>query len=191
MACDSTDSALLIVDLQLKWSRDDYIKRDYPNFKENVQKLVDFARRNHMLIIHIYADYNEDDTLWYDKGFLPFRDNPPDLDIVQPLEHEKIIHKSTANAFYKTTLDEYLRSKRIRRVYGCGLVTSVCVLNTIHGAYNRGYETFVVGDCCADYPVALHHLIIDRYSRNHTWKPVRIADGLKECGVSGPLRALL
>ena len=132
-----------------------------------------------MLIIHIHADYNEDCTLWHDKDFLPIQDNPPDHDIVFPLQNEKVFCKSTSNGFYKTTLDEYLRSKRIKKVFGCGLVTSVCVLNTINGAYDRGYETFLIEDCCADHPVDLHHLIIERYTRNHTWQPVRIANALK------------
>lgn len=176
------DSALLVVDLQVKWSRDDYVDRDFPRFKPNVRKLIEFARRSRMVIVHIYANYTTEDTLWHGHHnpiFLPIEDNTPDLDIVRPLEHEKVLHKSTANAFYKTTLDEYLRSRNIRRVYGCGLVTSVCVLNTMCGAHNKGYQTYLVRDCCADNPAALHHLIIERYTRNRHWIPVRISEGLK------------
>lgn len=179
MAATFADSALLLVDLQVGWSRSDYVARNYPDFKRNVQDLVQFARKHNMLIVHIYADYNKDNTLWHDKGYFPIERNVPDLDIVKPLPNEKIFYKPTYDAFYATTLGDYLRSKGIKNVFGAGLVTGVCVLNTMHGAYIRGFTTFIVRDCCADHPKPLHELIIERYSRNHTWRAVNIRDGLK------------
>eukprot|EP00485_Elphidium_margaritaceum_P010963 CAMPEP_0202697312 /NCGR_PEP_ID=MMETSP1385-20130828/10639_1 /ASSEMBLY_ACC=CAM_ASM_000861 /TAXON_ID=933848 /ORGANISM="Elphidium margaritaceum" /LENGTH=67 /DNA_ID=CAMNT_0049353741 /DNA_START=10 /DNA_END=213 /DNA_ORIENTATION=- len=50
----------------------------------------------------------------------------------------------------------------------------------MHGAFVRGFKTFVVKDCCADSSQQLHDLVIDRY-----WHmlPIRnIADDLKAKG---------
>ena len=161
------DCALLLIDLQTQWTKP-CINGDFPDLAVNTKKLVKFARQNGMLVVHIYADYNKEDSLWFDVNderldTLRLVNNPPDLDIVKPLQVEKIIHKSTFDGFYKTTLDEYLKSKGISTIYGAGVATLVCVLNTMHGAFIRGYKLNLVKDCCGDSNLNYHDSVSRYY----------------------------
>ena len=177
------DSALLLIDLQTAWTVP-CINGHFPELKNNVPKLVQFARNHGILIVHIFADYNKEDSLWFGinpkrNNTLTLKVNKPDLDLAKPLKNERIFYKSTYDGFYKTTLNEYLRSKGIKKVYGAGVATSVCVLNTLHGAYIRGFKTYIVKDCCADSKREYHDLCIERY-QGFMLPIVNIGDGL-EC----------
>eukprot|EP00483_Globobulimina_turgida_P001371 UN01373 len=162
------NSALLLIDVQSTWSRADAIKQHFPEFAANTRKLVQLARDNNMLVVHLHADYSSDNTEWFDDTNAlhtawMYENNKPDLQIIKALPNEKRILKSTFDGFYKTTLDEYLKSKNIENVYFSGLVTSICVINTINGAIKRGYNIFVVEDCCADVQRKYHEATIQSY----------------------------
>ena len=101
----------------------------------------------------------------------------PDFEIIKPLRGEKIIKKSTFDGFYETCLHSLLQSNGIESVYGAGVATSVCVLNTLHGAFIRGYKTFFVDNCCGDDSKKLHDLIIRRYVRTNVVNICKDKDG--------------
>ena len=181
------DCALLLIDLQTQWTVP-CMNGDFPELKDNLQKLVKFARNHGMLVVHIFADYNEQDSRWFDtnderQNTLKLDVNKPDFDMVKPMKNERTFYKSTFDAFYKTTLHEYLESKGIKTVYGAGVATSVCVLNSMHGAYIRGYKTYIVKDCCADSKREYHDYILERYLINSMLPVANIADNL-ECRAS-------
>ena len=49
-------------------------------------------------------------------------------------------NKTTENAFWNTGLDALLRSQRVGLVVVAGFVSERCVLSTVRGAVERGYE---------------------------------------------------
>jgi nicotinamidase-related amidase len=57
-----------------------------------------------------------------------------------------IISKNTYDAFLNTTLEKELRERAVERVVVCGVMTDCCVDTTARGAFNRGYETWVLSD---------------------------------------------
>ena len=63
---------------------------------------------------------------------------------------EEVVEKSTWNGFHQTPLESILRNKGITAVAGFGLITSRCVHQTMFGAFNLGYRTIVIEDCCGD-----------------------------------------
>mmetsp|Transcript_12182 Transcript_12182/g.15207 ORF Transcript_12182/g.15207 Transcript_12182/m.15207 type:complete len:187 (-) Transcript_12182:19-579(-) len=177
------NSALLLIDLQKTWSRASEVTSLFPDLNENVKKLVNLARLNGMTVVHIFADYNSDNTMWYDNTSprdipICLKNNMPDYDIVKPIDGEKVIYKPTFDAFYQTTLDEYLKSKGIKNLYYAGLVTSICVFTSMHGGYKRGYKIFAVQDCCADTTKEYHDTTIKRYSEYDVFKVVNIKNNL-------------
>eukprot|EP00483_Globobulimina_turgida_P008285 UN08301 len=174
------NTALLLIDLQQQWTNSIEVEEQFPKLKQNLRKLVAFGRNNNLLVIHIYADYNKEHSLWFDEekySYISYKNNQPDLDLITPRNAEQIFYKSTFDAFYKTTLNAYLRSNNIKKIYGAGLVTSVCVLNTLHGSYINGYKTFIVEDCCGDTKKLWHDSIIEIYS--FMMPAVRIKNQLK------------
>ncbi len=74
----------------------------------------------------------------------------PDLYI--PPDNRFIISKGTSrdfdaySGFQGTMLDQLLRERGIRRVFVGGVATDYCVKNTVLGAINLGYETFLLLD---------------------------------------------
>ncbi len=54
------------------------------------------------------------------------------------------MNKTTENAFWNTGLDALLRSQRVGRVIVAGFVSERCVLSTLRGAAERGYEAILL-----------------------------------------------
>jgi nicotinamidase-related amidase len=81
----------------------------------------------------------------------------------QEQDGEKVFLKPEWDAFNGTELHEYLQSKKIKRLLVGGLITSVCVQHTAHGAFARGYQVQLVEDCCGDRSVERHHQAIALY----------------------------
>jgi nicotinamidase-related amidase len=75
---------------------------------------------------------------------------------------EEVFLKSAYDGFSNPELDSHLQQNEKRFVLVAGLVTSVCVLQTVASAVNRGYLSAVVNDCCADQEF-IHDAILKRY----------------------------
>ena len=188
MSSQFQHSALLLVDFQQRWTLSDKIRESFPNLQNNVNKLTQFARSNGMEIIHIYVDIDAKQFEWCqyilrqlkssDETIYHLDKNKPDLNYSNPAQfNDKIIIKRTFGAFVKTELNKYLKSKNIKSVYVCGLITSVCVLNTCIGGIDNGYDTYIVEDCCGDNNRFIHDAILSSY--REIIKCVKISDGLK------------
>lgn len=59
-----------------------------------------------------------------------------------------VIAKDSYDAFVRTTLEEQLRERGVRRVVLCGTLTDCCVDTTAKGTFNRGFETLIAREAC-------------------------------------------
>lgn len=66
---------------------------------------------------------------------------------LQPATTEPLIHKRYGDAFEGTELEALLERLGVGRLVVTGAQTDACIRNTIHGAFVRGYDTTLVGDC--------------------------------------------
>jgi nicotinamidase-related amidase len=85
------------------------------------------------------------------------------IDELDKSEGDIVIEKTRYSGFYKTKLDEVLRSKNIKEVVLTGVLTNVCVLYTAADAMFRGYRVTVLRDCVAsvseeEHAWALKHM---------------------------------
>ncbi len=62
---------------------------------------------------------------------------------------DKSIVKHFFDGFYKTNLDKYLKNKKIKNIFLCGINTDVCLFHTAIGAMYRGYNVFAIEDATA------------------------------------------
>ena len=76
---------------------------------------------------------------------------------------EHMVLKPTWDAFFGTDLHDYLQERRIEHCLCAGLITSVCVQHTAHGAFSRGYAVSIVPDCCGDRSVDRHRAALELY----------------------------
>jgi nicotinamidase-related amidase len=97
---------------------------------------------------------------------------------IQPLEHERIVHKRRPNAFDETSLDQELRARGVRQLVVTGMLTHGCVRATCIGAHQLGYEVVLAEDGHSNFSQRALWLI--RYwsrtlnaSGIVTWEPTR------------------
>jgi nicotinamidase-related amidase len=61
-------------------------------------------------------------------------------------ESEPLVHKTFADSFEDTDLEEVLAKAATGRLFVSGAQTDECIRSTIHGAFVRGYDVTLVGD---------------------------------------------
>ena len=59
---------------------------------------------------------------------------------------EPVVHKTYADSFEATDLEEVLAGKGIGRLVVSGAQTDECIRSTLHGAIARGYDALLVSD---------------------------------------------
>jgi biuret amidohydrolase len=85
-----------------------------------------------------------------------------------PLATERIIDKPGFNAFYKTPLENELRSIDVSHLILMGVTTQVCIASTLRGAVDHGFFPLVLSDCCASWDPLDHEATLRViFSENH------------------------
>jgi ureidoacrylate peracid hydrolase len=72
------------------------------------------------------------------------------VDELTPMEGEPVIYKTRFSAFYRTELDELLKSGETKHLIVTGCTTSICVESTIRDAFYRDYHCVLLEDCAAE-----------------------------------------
>jgi maleamate amidohydrolase len=72
------------------------------------------------------------------------------------LDHEPVVAKTGASAFFGTPLHSLLVAGRVDCVLVLGATTSGCVRATVVDSVQHGFPTFVVTDCVADRSAGPH-----------------------------------
>lgn len=128
--------ALIIVDIQEAFFLDseNYLF-DYEKVLENINMLITWARHSEVPIVFIqHTDSNKDDDFAFGK---------PGWDLYHGLlrqPEDKVIQKTTWDAFYQTELAQYLQEQQIEQLIFAGAQTEFCLDTTIRNAYSRGYH---------------------------------------------------
>ncbi|HTI93729.1 MAG TPA: isochorismatase family cysteine hydrolase [Puia sp.] len=69
---------------------------------------------------------------------------------LRPQEGDLVIYKTRFSGFYNTSLDDTLKSLRIKNLIVAGCTTSICVESTVRDAMFRDYSPVVLEDCTAE-----------------------------------------
>lgn len=160
--------ALLLIDVQKDfWT--DVMTVAFPDFDENVARLLSVCRDNGIDVVHLRAEFRKDRSDWMVRyrlaGEIPCVEGTPGAKVsgaAADANGEPVIVKQTFDGFLNDDLERWLRDNNKRYLLVAGLVTSVCVLLTAASAAQRGYLVSVVEDCCADKPEAHVHTL-ERY----------------------------
>ncbi|MGC2239690.1 MAG: cysteine hydrolase family protein [Acidimicrobiia bacterium] len=131
---DRPNTALVVIDVQ-NAVVDDAYERDA--VVANISKLVDQAREEGAAIVWVQ---HSDEGL--KKGSEAWEYVPE----LQRKDSEPLVHKSYADSFEDTDLEEVLAEGGIGRLVVAGAQTDECIRSTIHGAFVRGYDVTLVGD---------------------------------------------
>lgn len=78
------------------------------------------------------------------------------------------IIKHRVSPFYATSLEAILRANHIQRLYVSGVSSSGAVLSAAKDGHDRGYDVFVLDDCCCALTEEQHQAVIDQVKRMTT-----------------------
>jgi len=128
------DTALLVIDVQNGVVGEAH-NRD--TVVANVAALVDKARAAGAAVVwvqHSGTDMPRDSEGWQYVPELQRRDDEP------------LVHKTYADSFEDTDLEQVLAARGIGRLIVAGAQTDECIRSTLHGAITRGYDATLVAD---------------------------------------------
>ena len=163
MPLDLSSSALIVIDMQdffLDEKSHGYIP-DSKAIVPNVQSIIKSFRKEGMPVIFSWHGHREGEDLgmegkwWAD----PLIETDPLTKISDsmPVEDSDIlIHKNRYSVFHRTSLDETLREKGVKKVVITGVATHICCETTARAAFMKDYEVFFVIDGTATWDEELH-----------------------------------
>lgn len=93
------------------------------------------------------------------------------LAALEPQGSDIVLEKRRFSAFFKTDLDQTLRTLKIDTVAVGGINTHFCVLATAFDAIGHDFETVLLEDLCAAYKKEIHQNCLDAY-RNSALYPL-------------------
>ena len=128
---ERTETALIVIDVQnavinTAFKRDETVA--------NIDALVTYARAKDIPVVWI--QHNDDDIV---KGTEEWQI----VSELTPADDEPLVHKNYRSSFEATELDDVLADLNVGHVIITGAETAFCVRNTIHAAYERGYDVTV------------------------------------------------
>lgn len=128
-------TALVVIDVQ-KGVVEHAYQRDL--VVENIRSLVGKARAAGTAVV--WVQHCDEDGL---------RAGSPEWEYVPELARqpdEPLVHKSYADSFEQTDLEQTLRSLAVGHLVVVGAQTDECIRSTLHGAIVRGYDATLVED---------------------------------------------
>lgn len=152
--------AIVLVDLQQDFWSDD-VASNAPELPTRVGDLLEYARSNDVVVVHVRAHFDAEGGNWMARyrlrGRIPCVDGTAGVETLpfaREVAGESVLIKHSFDGFLNTELHDLLTSRGIQGLLIGGLVTSTCVLFTAATATQLGYLVAVLSDCCSDFKVA-------------------------------------
>ncbi len=144
----------------------------------NIQKLLNFFRKNNYLIIFLRLCGKKEDRSDLHKFFknnndkgrklgfnnvYPLESDPMSfvLDEIKPLDNEMVFCKTTFSAFTSTNINQYLKENKVTHIFFTGIATSQCVETTARDASDYGYSVIHIEDAEGDYDFFTHRYSLE------------------------------
>ncbi len=96
------------------------------------------------------------------------------LAALEPQPDDIILEKRRFSAFFKTDLDQTLRTLKIDTVAVAGVNTHVCVLATALDAICNDFETVILEDLSAAYKREIHQNCLNAYRKSALYPILRV-----------------
>ena len=157
------NTALLVVDVQ-----NDVVANAHQRDEviANINTLIDNARARQVPVI--WVQHSDDNMPENSDGW----QYVPEL---QRQASEPLVHKKYGDSFEDTTLESELAQRGVGRLVVIGAQTDACIRATLHGAFTRGYDTFLVADAhttedFTDYGLPPADKVIAHTNMYWTWQ---------------------
>jgi len=113
------------------------------------------------------------------------------IDELGPEEGDLWLPKPRFSAFFRTTLDQWLKERKVTLCAVAGITTNFCVLTTAMDAVCSDFETVILEDCTAAVTEEIHRKSLDLYRRTAIFPLLRVLTSgelISELSSSSPAR---
>ncbi|KAG4104749.1 isochorismatase family hydrolase [Neocallimastix lanati (nom. inval.)] len=141
------NSVLLLISAQQEFNPE-CGKLPAHNFKTSSESLrfcLETARLNKVPVIHVMTVCDPNSELFTVGGV-----TTKPIKYLEPKSDEKVVMKTTPNAFLKTDLKEKIDATGRKNLIIAGYSTHLSVDSTVRAAYELGYNVTVVSNACGD-----------------------------------------
>jgi nicotinamidase-related amidase len=139
-----------------------------------IKKLLDHGRGMAWPIIFACDSFLEGDFIFQGRMKPHSIRGTQGAEVIQdltPLATEMVLEKRRFSAFFKTNLDQTLRTLTVDTVVLAGVSTHVCILMTAMDALSHDFHSIIIEDCCAAHKPEVHRATLDLY-RNFALYPL-------------------
>lgn len=136
---------LIIVDVQRGFVEGPHALPAASRLLSAIGTLLTSARAAGVLIVHLQNQGSE--------GSLDEAGTAGWELILQPLDEEPIIQKTTDDPFLATNLEDIIHEHEASSLVLCGLQSEMCIAATARGALSRGLSVILPHDAHATYPI--------------------------------------
>ncbi|WP_152391881.1 cysteine hydrolase family protein [Paenibacillus guangzhouensis] len=143
----TSNQALIIIDVQQAMFDPAAPVYQGDALLEKLQGLIVQARSNHIPIVYVQHEEEEGPLV---------RDTPSWVihPAIAPEAGDVVVHKSTPDSFYQTTLQHELRKRNIHETILVGIQTELCVDTTCRAARSLGFQVTLVQDAHSTFDSA-------------------------------------
>lgn len=141
---DPKTTALLVIDFQNEYFTGRMPIPDGMKALENTQRLIKFADKEHIQVIHVQHIAPAGAAVFANDGktvdFHP---------LMKPRSQDKLVQKTSVSVFASTDLDVQLKKAGVKTLIITGLMTHACVAGAARDAAPLGYDVVVASDATA------------------------------------------
>jgi nicotinamidase-related amidase len=132
----------------------------------NLQKLLGEGRKNGFPIIFACDSFLKDDFIFKGRMKVHSLRGTKGAEVIEDLNPEPtdiILSKRRFSAFFKTDLDQTLRTLGVDTIVVTGVTTEVCVLMTVMDGLSHDFSAILLEDCCASRSKEFHQACLGLY----------------------------
>jgi nicotinamidase-related amidase len=172
--------ALIIVDMlkdTFNKHPDAYISKKAMEFVPDINRLASLFRQKGWPVIFSCDSFLPGDFIFQGKMKPHSIRGTEGAQIIDELEREPedmISEKRRFSAFFKTDLDQTLRTLGVDSVVITGLATHICILSTALDAVASDFKAIVIEDCCAAHSAEIHEGVMKIYGKSLLTPLIRI-----------------
>ena len=164
-------AALVIVDMlkdTFQKHPNAYIVKEAFNFVPTINRLASMFRQHDFPVIFSCDSFFQEDFIFKGKMKPHSIRGTEGAQVIDSLDQDPrdfVSEKRRFSAFFKTDLDQTLRTFDVDTVFVVGLATHICILTTVLDAVASDFHAVLVKDCCAAPTREIHDSIIETYEK--------------------------
>ena len=132
----------------------------------NLQRLLEEGRKKRVPIIFACDSFLKDDFIFKGRMKVHSLRGTKGAEVIEDLKPEPtdiILSKRRFSAFFKTDLDQTLRTLGVDTIVVTGVTTEVCVLMTVMDGLSHDFSAILLEDCCASRSKEFHQACLHLY----------------------------